>query len=34
VNLLGWSALEIGNLQLVAPQDEVVLAAGLAWERG
>jgi aspartyl-tRNA(Asn)/glutamyl-tRNA(Gln) amidotransferase subunit A len=34
VNLLGWSALAIGNLQLVAPQDEVVLAAGLAWERG
>ncbi len=34
VNLLGWSALAIGNLQLVAPADEVVLAAGLAWERG
>jgi Asp-tRNA(Asn)/Glu-tRNA(Gln) amidotransferase A subunit family amidase len=34
VNLLGWSALAIGNVQLVAPTDEVVLAAGLAWERG
>ena len=34
VNLLGWSALAIGNLQLVAPHDETVLAAGLAWERG
>jgi len=34
VNLLGWSALAIGNLQLVAPTDEVVLAAGLAWEEG
>ena len=34
VNLLGWSALAIGNLQLVAPTDETVLAAGLAWERG
>ena len=26
-------ALAIGNLQLVAPRDETVLAAGLAWER-
>ena len=34
VNLLGWAALAIGNLQLVAPHDEVVLAAGLAWEQG
>ncbi|HSS74797.1 MAG TPA: amidase [Gaiellaceae bacterium] len=34
VNLLGWSGLAIGNLQLVAPNDETVLAAGLAWERG
>ena len=34
VNLLGWAALAIGNLQLVAPSDETVLAAGLAWERG
>ncbi len=34
VNLLGWAALAIGNLQIVAPADEVVLAAGLAWERG
>jgi aspartyl-tRNA(Asn)/glutamyl-tRNA(Gln) amidotransferase subunit A len=32
-NVLGWAALAIGDLQLVAPQDEVVLAAGLAWER-
>ena len=34
VNLLGWAALAIGNLQLIAPADETVLAAGLAWERG
>ena len=34
VNLLGWSALAIGNVQLIAPFDETVLAAGLAWERG
>ena len=34
VNLLGWAALAIGNLQLIAPVDEGVLAAGLAWERG
>jgi aspartyl-tRNA(Asn)/glutamyl-tRNA(Gln) amidotransferase subunit A len=33
-NLLGWAALAIGNLQLIAPRDETVLAAGLAWERG
>jgi aspartyl-tRNA(Asn)/glutamyl-tRNA(Gln) amidotransferase subunit A len=32
-NLTGWAGLAIGNMQLVAPQDEVVLAAGLAWER-
>jgi aspartyl-tRNA(Asn)/glutamyl-tRNA(Gln) amidotransferase subunit A len=32
VNLIGWAALAIGNLQLIAPHDEVVLAAGLAWE--
>jgi aspartyl-tRNA(Asn)/glutamyl-tRNA(Gln) amidotransferase subunit A len=32
VNLLGWAGLAIGNLQLIAPTDEVVLAAGLAWE--
>ena len=32
-NILGWAALAIGDLQLVAPRDEVVLAAGLAWER-
>jgi aspartyl-tRNA(Asn)/glutamyl-tRNA(Gln) amidotransferase subunit A len=34
VNLIGWAGLAIGNLQLVAARDEVVLAAGLAWERG
>jgi Asp-tRNA(Asn)/Glu-tRNA(Gln) amidotransferase A subunit family amidase len=34
VNLTGWAGLAIGNVQLVAPTDEVVLAAGLAWERG
>lgn len=34
VNLLGWAALAIGNLQLVAPRDETVLAAGLGFERG
>ena len=34
VNLLGWAGLAIGNLQLVAPRDETVLAAGLAWEEG
>ena len=33
VNLTGWAGLAIGNMQLIAPQDEVVLAAGLAWER-
>jgi Asp-tRNA(Asn)/Glu-tRNA(Gln) amidotransferase A subunit family amidase len=34
VNLVGWAALAIGNLQLIAPRDEAVLEAGLAWERG
>jgi Asp-tRNA(Asn)/Glu-tRNA(Gln) amidotransferase A subunit family amidase len=34
VNLTGWAGLAIGNMQLAAPRDEVVLAAGLAWERG
>jgi aspartyl-tRNA(Asn)/glutamyl-tRNA(Gln) amidotransferase subunit A len=34
VNLIGWAGLAIGNLQFIAPTDEVVLAAGLAWERG
>jgi aspartyl-tRNA(Asn)/glutamyl-tRNA(Gln) amidotransferase subunit A len=34
VNLTGWAGLAIENMQLVAPTDEVVLAAGLAWERG
>jgi aspartyl-tRNA(Asn)/glutamyl-tRNA(Gln) amidotransferase subunit A len=33
VNLVGWAGLAIGNMQLVAPNDETVLAAGLAWER-
>jgi Asp-tRNA(Asn)/Glu-tRNA(Gln) amidotransferase A subunit family amidase len=32
-NVLGWAALAIGDLQLAAPSDERVLAAGLAWER-
>jgi Asp-tRNA(Asn)/Glu-tRNA(Gln) amidotransferase A subunit family amidase len=32
VNLLGWAGLAMGNMQLVAPYDETVLAAGLAWE--
>jgi Asp-tRNA(Asn)/Glu-tRNA(Gln) amidotransferase A subunit family amidase len=34
VNLIGWAGLAIGDLQLVAPSDEVILAAGLALERG
>ena len=34
VNLIGWAGLAIGNLQLIAPHDEPVLAAGLALERG
>jgi hypothetical protein len=34
VNLIGWAGLAIGNLHLIAPMDETVLAAGLAWERG
>jgi aspartyl-tRNA(Asn)/glutamyl-tRNA(Gln) amidotransferase subunit A len=34
VNLTGWAGLAVGNMQLIAPRDEVVLAAGLAWERG
>jgi Asp-tRNA(Asn)/Glu-tRNA(Gln) amidotransferase A subunit family amidase len=34
VNLIGWAGLAVGNMHLVAPRDEVVLAAGLAWERG
>jgi aspartyl-tRNA(Asn)/glutamyl-tRNA(Gln) amidotransferase subunit A len=33
INLLGWSGLAIGDLQLIAPDDETVVAAGLAWER-
>jgi aspartyl-tRNA(Asn)/glutamyl-tRNA(Gln) amidotransferase subunit A len=34
INLIGWAGLAIGDLQLIAPDDETVLAAGLAWERG
>jgi Asp-tRNA(Asn)/Glu-tRNA(Gln) amidotransferase A subunit family amidase len=33
-NLIGWAGLAIGDMQLIAPRDEIVLAAGLAWERG
>ncbi len=33
VNLIGWAGLAIGNMQLIAPDDDTVLAAGLAWER-
>jgi aspartyl-tRNA(Asn)/glutamyl-tRNA(Gln) amidotransferase subunit A len=33
-NLTGWAGLAIGNMQFVAPRDDVVLAAGLAWARG
>jgi aspartyl-tRNA(Asn)/glutamyl-tRNA(Gln) amidotransferase subunit A len=33
VNIIGWSGLAIANMQFIAPRDEVVLAAGLAWER-
>ncbi len=33
VNLIGWAGLAVGNMQLVAPHDETVLAAGLALER-
>ena len=32
-NVLGWAAIAIGDLQLVAPRDEAVVAAALAWER-
>ena len=32
-NVLGWAAIAIGDLQLIAPRDEVVLAAALAWEQ-
>ena len=34
VNLVGWAGLAVGDLQLIAPRDETVLAAGLAWEQG
>ena len=30
--VLGWAAIAIGDLQLIAPSDEVVLGAALAWE--
>jgi aspartyl-tRNA(Asn)/glutamyl-tRNA(Gln) amidotransferase subunit A len=33
VNLTGWAALAVGNMQFIAPKDETVLAAGLAWEQ-
>jgi len=33
VNLIGWAALAVGNMQFIAPDDETVLAAGLVWER-
>ena len=33
VNLIGWAGLAVGNMQFIAPNDEIVLAAGLAWER-
>jgi aspartyl-tRNA(Asn)/glutamyl-tRNA(Gln) amidotransferase subunit A len=33
VNLTGWAGLAVGNMQLVAVDDETALAAGLAWER-
>jgi Asp-tRNA(Asn)/Glu-tRNA(Gln) amidotransferase A subunit family amidase len=32
-NVLGWAAIAIGDLQLIAPRDETVLSAALAWER-
>jgi aspartyl-tRNA(Asn)/glutamyl-tRNA(Gln) amidotransferase subunit A len=32
-NGLGWAAIAIGDLQLIAPRDEAVLAAALAWEQ-
>jgi hypothetical protein len=31
--VLGWAGIAIGDLQFVAPRDEVVIAAALAWER-
>ncbi len=34
INLTGWAGLAIGNMQLAAPNDETVIAAGLALERG
>lgn len=32
-NVLGWAAIAIGDLQLIAPRDETAIAAALAWER-
>jgi Asp-tRNA(Asn)/Glu-tRNA(Gln) amidotransferase A subunit family amidase len=32
-NVIGWAGLSIGDVQFVAPRDEVVLAAGLAWQQ-
>ena len=32
-NVLGWAAIAIGDLQFIAPRDETVLAAALAWDQ-
>ncbi len=32
-NVLGWAAIAIGDLQFIAPRDETVLAAALAWHQ-
>jgi aspartyl-tRNA(Asn)/glutamyl-tRNA(Gln) amidotransferase subunit A len=34
INLIGWAGLAMCDLQFIAPHDETVLGAGLAWERG
>jgi len=31
--VIGWAAIAIGDLQFMAPRDETVLAAALAWHR-
>ena len=33
-NVLGWAAIAIGDLQLIAPRDEIVLGAAPALEPG
>jgi aspartyl-tRNA(Asn)/glutamyl-tRNA(Gln) amidotransferase subunit A len=33
-NVLGWAAVAVGDVQFVAPRDEVALGAALAWEQG